>query len=278
MRSSRGSWLVLTCLMCIVVAASIAAAQTHELLENRALEGFPVRMDPDAFGLEVQVATISSLEFVPDEPTAVELRYFTAGFRYANTPGGNRLLKAGLGAGTDFPLGAVIGVVCLQAYDSTATGSIEVGMWRFEQPVNAAGSPYVDFVAPWVETGDSWADGYATVCSSAGVQVRTYGDLDGNGSFGRISYAVGIRVNESGSSLKFGTVSIQWVRQISPAPATATFADVPVGSFGFQHIEALADSGITAGCGGGNFCPDAPLTRAQMAVFLAKALGLHFTQ
>ena len=29
--------------------------------------------------------------------------------------------------------------------------------------------------------------------------------------------------------------------------------------------------GITAGCGGGNFCPAAPVTRAQMAVFLLKA-------
>jgi hypothetical protein len=44
----------------------------------------------------------------------------------------------------------------------------------------------------------------------------------------------------------------------------------------FQFIEALAASGITGGCVGGNFCPDAPMTRGRMAVFLAKALGLHF--
>ena len=31
-----------------------------------------------------------------------------------------------------------------------------------------------------------------------------------------------------------------------------------------------------AGCGSGNFCPDSPLTRRQMAVFLSKALGLHW--
>jgi hypothetical protein len=44
----------------------------------------------------------------------------------------------------------------------------------------------------------------------------------------------------------------------------------------FQFVEALVASGITAGCGGGNYCPDAALTRGQMAVFLSKALGLHF--
>lgn len=64
--------------------------------------------------------------------------------------------------------------------------------------------------------------------------------------------------------------------QVSPAPGSATFNDVPTGHPFFQFIEALADSGITAGCGGGNFCPDQPLTRGQMAVFLSKALGLHF--
>lgn len=34
-------------------------------------------------------------------------------------------------------------------------------------------------------------------------------------------------------------------------------------------------SGITAGCGTG-YCPDNPVTRGQMAVFLTKALGLYW--
>lgn len=64
--------------------------------------------------------------------------------------------------------------------------------------------------------------------------------------------------------------------QVSPAPATPTFNDVPTSDPGFQYIEALAASGITGGCGGGNYCPDASLTRRQIAIFLAKALGLYF--
>jgi hypothetical protein len=64
--------------------------------------------------------------------------------------------------------------------------------------------------------------------------------------------------------------------QVSPAPAVATFADVPTTHPFFRFIEALVASGITAGCGGGNYCPDQPLTRGQMAVFLSVALGLHF--
>lgn len=74
----------------------------------------------------------------------------------------------------------------------------------------------------------------------------------------------------------FGGVEIWWHRTVSAPPAVATFGDVPTSDPFFQFVEALAASGITEGCGAGNFCPDAALTRGQMAVFLAKALGLHF--
>ena len=64
--------------------------------------------------------------------------------------------------------------------------------------------------------------------------------------------------------------------QVSPPPGTATFTDVPTTHLFYQYVEALAAAGITSGCGGGNFCPDAAVTRGQMAVFLSKALGLHW--
>ena len=74
----------------------------------------------------------------------------------------------------------------------------------------------------------------------------------------------------------FISASVDYELQVSPAPAAATFGDVPTGHPFFQFIEALAASGITGGCGSGNYCPDNPVTRGQMAVFLSKALGLHF--
>jgi S-layer family protein len=73
-------------------------------------------------------------------------------------------------------------------------------------------------------------------------------------------------------------VSVWWRRTVSPAPAVASFVDVPTSDPFFQYIEALKASGITAGCiqSPPKFCPDEALTRGQMAVFLAKALGLHW--
>ncbi|MEX0879778.1 MAG: IPT/TIG domain-containing protein [Thermoanaerobaculia bacterium] len=58
-----------------------------------------------------------------------------------------------------------------------------------------------------------------------------------------------------------------------PPVCTGIFADVtctPGSGFG-DWIEELAAQGITGGCGGGNYCPTAPVRRDQMAVFLLKA-------
>ena len=90
-------------------------------------------------------------------------------------------------------------------------------------------------------------------------------------------YRIEMDLPAGGSSeYRLHAVRVGYRLQVSIPPATPTFNDVGVGDPAFQFIEALAASGITAGCGGGNFCPDATLTRRQMAVFLAKGLGLSF--
>jgi len=71
-------------------------------------------------------------------------------------------------------------------------------------------------------------------------------------------------------------MKVYYKLQVSTYSGTPDFTDVPASDAGYQFIEALYQSGITSGCGGGNYCPDANLTRRQMAVFLAKALGLHY--
>ena len=55
-----------------------------------------------------------------------------------------------------------------------------------------------------------------------------------------------------------------------PPPCAGVFPDVPCSSNFAPWIEALYASGITGGCGGGNYCPTNPVTRQQMAVFLLK--------
>ncbi len=57
-----------------------------------------------------------------------------------------------------------------------------------------------------------------------------------------------------------------------PPPATGTrFTDVPAGFWAGPWIEQLAAEGITAGCGGGQYCPTRLVTRAELSVFLTVA-------
>jgi SpoIID/LytB domain protein len=58
-----------------------------------------------------------------------------------------------------------------------------------------------------------------------------------------------------------------------PAGEPGRFTDV-TGGVHAAAIEAIAAAGITQGCTATSFCPDAPVTRDQMASFLARALGL----
>jgi ELWxxDGT repeat protein len=80
-----------------------------------------------------------------------------------------------------------------------------------------------------------------------------------------------------GNSLTRAEMAVLLVgaRHETPPPATGTrFTDVPANYWAAPWIEQLAADGITGGCGGGKFCPDQPVTRGQMAVFLVTAFNL----
>lgn len=53
-------------------------------------------------------------------------------------------------------------------------------------------------------------------------------------------------------------------------PDQEMFEDVPASNPFCPWIEELARRGITGGCGGDNYCPTAPVSRAQMATFLVR--------
>ena len=50
----------------------------------------------------------------------------------------------------------------------------------------------------------------------------------------------------------------------------ADFRDVPQAYLYHDAIEKIVRARVTTGCGGGNFCPDLPITRDAMAVFILR--------
>jgi hypothetical protein len=59
-----------------------------------------------------------------------------------------------------------------------------------------------------------------------------------------------------------------------PACGTPMFNDVPASGPFCRWIEELARRGVVTGCGGGNYCPTAAVTREQMGVFISVTFGL----
>ena len=106
-------------------------------------------------------------------------------------------------------------------------------------------NPSYDFIETIARNGISSGCGGGNFCPNSGVT--------------RAQMAVFLLKSKYGSAY-------------APPPATGNvFSDVPANAFAAAWIEELAAEGITSGCGGGRYCPDAIVTRAQMAVFLLRA-------
>lgn len=95
------------------------------------------------------------------------------------------------------------------------------------------------------------------------------------------SYRLEVFLGANNNTTRFRRVVVTYQLQVSPPPGTATFTDVATNHPFFQFIEALFAAGITSGstcppASPPSYCPDNPVTRGQMAVFIARALGLHW--
>jgi hypothetical protein len=92
------------------------------------------------------------------------------------------------------------------------------------------------------------------------------------------SYSVLAEPHDHAGETAIGGMIVGYVLQVSAAPPVATFNDVPTTDGAFQFIEAFNKASITAGCQVSPplYCPDSFVTRRQMAVFFAMALGLQW--
>jgi hypothetical protein len=167
-------------------------------------------------------------------------------------------------ASLNLPNGAQLVGLELEACDTNAAQHVTAYLFRHGSP-NGANAQLGS-----VGTGDPATPGCAFFGGPANLPAGLF--VDNGNNF----YFVRAELSATDSTTSLGAVRVYYKLRVSAGPAAASFADVPTTNGLFRFVEALAASGITGGCGGGNFCPDAPLTRGQMAVFLATALGLHF--
>jgi hypothetical protein len=248
----RKPWIVLAAALASAPAIAPASAQSY--------------------GLGDQVLTVAAAAFRDVEGHGV---IGADGYLYkANPNAAGRHFYAPL----RLPDGAEITQICLYARNEEAELASVTMAVRWIRLAPGGQSPGQGTVAG----SNVWTTfnfGYGVVCTDPMSYVfHDDADIDHDGNLEHLSHRLDSFLL-AGTTPAFGGVRITWHRQISPAPAAPTFGDVPTDHAFFAFIEALAASGITGGCNSDppRYCPDAPLTRGQMAVFLAKALGLHWT-
>jgi len=175
----------------------------------------------------------------------------------------------------DLPIGAVVDSVTVPVYDNDNGGA-----WLLDVIGLEAARPNADPAETSitsVTSGWSLQPGLVDLTLYPHVTIRAWADINGDGYPTWVSYILSLYgFQSSADTLMYWGAILYFRRTVAPAPASATFADVPTGHWAFQFVESLATSTITAGCGGGNYCPDDPVTRAQMAVYLSSALGLYW--
>jgi hypothetical protein len=232
----------------ILVCCAVAAEERHQARERTAT----TLETPRAFGIDsYNVTTISAVSFYPDQ------RYYQYGTTADLSRYGEVQTVENFFATLELSEGVTIDYVGLNGVSPAPFAlGIEVDQRRYDGYKN----PIVSF--------DSTQHGMDTEFNATPI------GFDYNAGSGD---SLVIKVQQGAFDIPpvFGWVEVWWKRRVS-YPGGPSFNDVPADHPFFQFIEALAASGITGGCGNGNYCPDATRTRGQMAVFLSKALGLHW--
>ncbi len=178
------------------------------------------------------------------------------------------------------PSGAKLVYLELDFFDADPLGEVDgrlvtcdyLGNNCTNHPAAGAGQP--DCLFPgYICSGVAFSDGSGQFNADLTPDNIVVDNL-----YGSMFLIAGGNSPNPGSGTSIAGMIVGYQLQVSSAPPMPSFNDVPATHPFFQFIEALKASGITGGCSASPplYCPDAPLTRGQMAVFLSKALGLQF--
>ena len=247
------------------------------LLPAPRLFGQPLSLPKSGFGGDLQTLTLSHVAFLAANSSQTYFSLCCANDAYRHPTAGSNQFFAPLDSGR-LPNGSHVEQIEVFVRDDDSDVNAEIAAYLCRQWILDDGSQFNGDCSFQAVTSGAPGD---TVLTFMPDHTVRYDDFDGDGGGEFVGYVLAVQfgINNTPNyttALRLRGARILFRRQVSPAAAVATFADVPSNHPFFQFVEALSASGITAGCGTGIYCPDAPLTRGQMAVFLAKALGLHW--
>jgi hypothetical protein len=248
-------------LILALATASAAAQEARAAMNATTLSERSVRPGAaEEFGAERTIWIVQSSGFQPYQSN-VSVDYIGSGYRSLTGGGGGAVLAE---ASIQLPSGTLLERIELEACDESAGAQVQMNL------LECGDSPSSNCnIAATVSTGGAATPGcdYFGVNLAIPIQVDNF---EGN-------YYLSISDSNQLDTTRYRSARVYYRRQVSSGPLVATFPnDVPTNHPYFRFVEALADAGITAGCAPNTFCVNSPITRGEMAVFLAAALGLHF--
>jgi hypothetical protein len=252
-----------------VLGAMALAFVLTSPLQSQTVRQIELPPAPQTYGTSAwNHLVIPANSFTPVDPAT---GYTIAGFvDLHRTGGGSPYFVAPL----NLPSGALVESVTAFVTDNNATANIGVSLAASVRKVSTGHNATWAYYA---ETYTADSPGQAIITRTVNVTVQPITQLV-LGEPEESSWVAWVTIQGTDNTVSFNGVRVKWRLQVKPAPLTATFNDVPTSHPFFRFVEALAASGVTAGCSGAPplFCPDAPITRGEMAVFLSAALGLHW--
>ena len=223
--------------------------------------------DPEQFGLQCcQITQIPAAAFNPLFNDAWD---YTGFGYYYHVSGASNTLEAPV----QLPTGVEIEYLDLYYYDASTTHDLDVFLVAFSGGTPQTGVPAQSTLASIHTSG---AGGYQYAISFLTPPYTVNNNVAYDAGAAQLAVQLADSSSFGASDLSFKAVDLWWLRQVSAPPSTPTFTDVPTNHPFFQFVEALAAADITVGYPDGRFGVDDPITRGQMAVFLAKALGLYW--
>ena len=254
------------------VLSTVGSAMAQQKLAGIDVSHADVRSGPTVVGrptsplwgtVDQVLVTISAEQFVPADSSET--------WTYDPFNGNGRIRTGGGGfmwfdAAPDLPAGVQIMQIEMEGCDTSATAHIST--YLFVTPSPSGGVALARLATSGADANVPGCDFFFVDTSADNIFVDRWNNR----------YTLRIEISGTDNTTSVRAVRVYYKLRVKPAPVTASFTDVPTSHPFFQYIEALKASGVTGGCVASppQYCPNDPVTRGQMAVFLSRLVGLHF--
>ena len=227
--------------LCVVFVGPAALLEAQDA-PFRKLFVLPSAIASEDYGVQdVSYTVIPATDFRPfDSATG----YAVTGSGGVNRTGGG---TANFAHAINLPAGAILVDMTTYLSDTNATSDVRTDLFLSWRATDTGASPGFGYYSS-ATAQSSGMPGDTAIVSPWNATLPARFDVLFNGTLDDVAWMVVVALNTTDNTNSFSAVRLKWKRQVSPAPGTARYTDVPTTHPFFQYVEALAAAGITSGC------------------------------